>query len=164
MVPFKTFHLPHNSDKESIMNGKNIRTIVKNRYRLSTKFQMNFELWFPKYLIDKCRFTTNNVYEIRTQKVSLSLKGVVFSDTIPLSWLTSSVLIPWVKILKITITDTAPSIDEILRMPLSNKSDKQTSDFKYCTIDLNDPQEMAIDLPWSKEFTNYVQEYKLFDI
>ena len=29
---------------------------------------MNFELSFPKYLIGKCWFTTNNAYQIRTQK------------------------------------------------------------------------------------------------
>ena len=146
------------------MNGKNIRTIVKNRYRLSTKVQMSFELSFPLSLIGKCWFITNNAYQIRTQKVSPSLKGVVFSDTIPLSWFTSSVLIPWAKVLKITISDTMPSIDAILNTPLSSKLNKETFDFEYCTLALNDPQEMTIDLPWSKEFTDYVQGNKLFDI
>ncbi|MBU8911114.1 MAG: hypothetical protein KOO65_07590 [Desulfobacterales bacterium] len=146
------------------MNVKNIWTIVKNRYRLSTKIQMNFELCFPKYLIGKCWFTTNNAYQIRTQKVSPSSKGVVFSDTIPLSWFTSSALIPWAKVLKITISDTTPSIDAILNTPLSSKLNKETFDFEYCTLTLNDPQEMTIDLPWSKEFTDYVQGNKLFDI
>ncbi|MCP4723243.1 MAG: hypothetical protein GY860_27635 [Desulfobacteraceae bacterium] len=146
------------------MNVKNIWTIVKNRYRLSTKIQMNFELSFPKYLIGKCCFTTNNAYQIRTQKVSPSLKGVVFSDTIPLSWFTSSALIPWAKVLKIAIPDTAPSIDGILNTPLSSQFNKETFDFEYCTLTLNDPQEMTIDLPWSKEFTDYVQGNKLFDI
>ena len=146
------------------MNVKNIWTIVKNRYRLSTKIQMNFELSFPKYLIGKCYFATNNAYQIRTQKVSPSLKGIVFSDTIPLSWFTSSALVPWAKVLKIEISDTAPSIDGILNKPLSSKLNKEIFDFGYCTLTLNDPQEMTIDLPWSKEFTDYVQRNKLFDI
>ena len=146
------------------MNVKNIWKIVKNRYRLSTKVQMNFELSFPKYLIGKCWFIANNACEIRTQKVSLSLKGFVFSDTMPLSWFTSSVLIPWAKVLEITFSDTAPSIDDILNTPLSSKSNKQTFEFEYCKLRLNDPQEMTIDLPWSKEFTDYVLENKLFDI
>ncbi len=143
---------------------KNIWKIIKNRYRLSTKVQMNYELSFPKNLIGKCRFTTNDAYEMRMQKVSLSTKGFVFSDTIPLSWFTSSVLIPWEKVLKIVISDTIPSIDGVLNTPLSSKSNKQTLDFDYCTLGLNDPQEMTIDLPWSKEFTDYAQENKLFDI
>ena len=41
------------------MNVKNNWTIVKNRYRLSTIIQMNFELSFPKYLIGKCKCTIN---------------------------------------------------------------------------------------------------------
>jgi hypothetical protein len=146
------------------MNVKNIWAIVKNRYRLSTKIQMNFELSFPKYLIGKCWFTTKNVYEIRTKKVSPSLKGVVFSDTIPLSWFTSSVLIPWKKVLELAISDTIPSIDGILNTPLSIELNKQTFDFEYCTLRVNDPQEMTIVLPWSKEFTDYVQENQIFDI
>ena len=145
------------------MNVKNIWTIVKNRYRLVTNVQMNFELSFPKYLVGKCCFTTNNAYQIRTQKVSPSLKGVVFSDTIPLSWFTSSALIPWAKVLQLAISDTAPSIDGVLNTQLS-KLNKESFDFEYCTLTLNDPQEMTIDLPWSKEFTDYVQENKLFDI
>lgn len=146
------------------MNVENIWKIVKNRYRLSTKIQMKFELCFPKYLIAKCRFTTDNAYELRTQKVSPSLKGIVFSDTIPLSWFTSSVLIPWEKMLKIAISNTAPSIEGILNTPLSSNLNKRSLDFEYCTIQLNDPQEMTIDLPWSKKFTEYVQTNKLFDI
>ena len=146
------------------MNVKNIWTIVKNRYRLSTKIQMNFELSFPISLIGKCWFITNNGYQIRTQKVSPSLQGVVFSDTIPLCWFTSSVLIPWAKVLKIAISNTPPSIDGILNTPLPSKLNKQTFDFEYCSLRLSDPQEMTIDLPWSKEFTDYVQENKLFDI
>ncbi len=142
------------------MNVKNIWTIVKNRYRLSTKIQMNFELSFPKYLIGKCLFTANNAYQIRTQKVSLSMGGVVFSDTIPLSWFTSSVFIPWANVLKIVVSDTTP--DGILDTPLTSILSKQTSDFEYCKLRLNDPQEMTIDLPWSKEFTDYVQRNKLF--
>jgi len=143
------------------MDTKNIRAIVKNRYRLSTKIQMNFELGFPKYLIGKCWFTANNAHEIRTQKVSLSLKGVVVSDTIPLSWFTSSVLIPWAKVVKIVISD-AP--DGILNTSMPSKVNKQPFNFEYCTLELNDPQKMTIDLPWSKEFTDYVQRNKLFDI
>ena len=146
------------------MNVKNIWKIVKNRYRLSTKVQMNFELSFPKYLIGKCCVTTNNAYEIRTQKIALSTKGVVFSNTIPLSWFTSSVLIPWAKVLNIAVSDTTSSIDNKLDPPLSSKLDKQTSNFEYCTLRVNDPQEMTIDLPWSEEFTSYVQKNKLFDI
>jgi hypothetical protein len=146
------------------MNVKKIRMIVKNRYRLSTRIQMNFELSFPKYLIGKCCFTSFNAYEIRTQKVSPSMKGIVFSDTIPLSWFTSSLLIPWAKVVKIAISDTIPSFDEFLNTQLSSKLDTQTPDFEYCKIRLNDPQEMIIDFPWSKEFTKYVQASKLFDI
>jgi len=146
------------------MNVKNIWAIVKNRYRLSTKIQMNFELSFPKYLVGNCWFTTNSAYQIRTQKVSPSLKGVVFSDTIPLSWFTSSALIPWTKVLEIAFSDTTPSIGGMLNTPLSSKLNKQTFEFEYCTLRLNDPQEMTIDLPWSKEFTDYVQRNKLFDI
>lgn len=146
------------------MNIKNTWKIVKNRYRFSPKTQMNFELSFPKFVVGKCWCTTQNAYEIKTQKVSLSREGVVFSDTIPLSWFTSSVLIPWAKVLKMAISDTAPSIDGILDTPLSSKSNKQTSDVEYCTLELNDPQEMAIHLPWSKELTDYVQGSKLFDI
>ncbi|MCP3871958.1 MAG: hypothetical protein GY699_02240 [Desulfobacteraceae bacterium] len=146
------------------MNEKNAWKAVKNRYRLSTKVQMYFELSFPKYLIGKCRFTINNTDEIRKQKVSLSTKGIVFSDTIPLSWFTSSVLIPWEKMLKIAISDTTPSIDGILDTPLSTKSNNQPSDFECCKLQLNDPKEMTIDVPWSKEFTDYVQRNKLFDI
>lgn len=146
------------------MKAKNTWATVKNRYRLSSKIQMKFELSFPKYLIGKCRITTKNAYEIKTKKISLSLKGVVFSDTIPLSWLTSSALIPWEKVLKIAISDTAQSIDDKLNTPLSSQKNIQTLDSEYRTLQLNDPQEMTIDLPWSKEFTDYVQSYELFDI
>jgi len=145
------------------MNVKNIWKIVKNRYRLSTKVQMTFEMSFPQYLIGKCCVTTNNAYEIRTLKVALTTKGIVFSDTIPLSWFTSSVFIPWAKVLKIAVLDTPSSIDNKLVEALSSKLDKQISDFEYCTLRINDPQEMTIDLPWSEEFTNYVQKKKLFD-
>ncbi len=139
------------------MNVKNTWKIVKNRYRFSPKTQMNFELSFPKFVVGKCRCTTNNSYEIKTQKVSLSREGVVFSDTIPLSWFTSSVLIPWAKVLEIAISDTPASIDD-------TNLNKQTFDSQYCTLRLNDPQEMTIALPWSKEFIDYVQRNKLFDI
>jgi hypothetical protein len=146
------------------MNVKNIWKIVKNRYRLSTKVQMNFELSFPKYMVGKCCFTINNAYQIRTQKVSPSLKGIIFSDTIPLSWFTSSALIPWAKVLKIAISDTMPSIDGISNTQLSSKLNKKNFDFDYCTLTINDPQEITIVLPWSNELTDYVQENKLFDI
>lgn len=146
------------------MNVKNNWTIVKNRYRLSTKIQMNFELSFPKFLIGKCRCTINNTHEIRKKKVSLSQKGVVFSDTIPLSWFTSSVFIPWEKVLKIDISKTIPSTDGISNTPVSSNFNKQTLDFEYCTLQLNDPIKITIDLPWSKEFTDSVQGKKLFDI
>lgn len=146
------------------MHVKNIWKVVKNRYRLSTKVQMNFELSYPKYLIAKCWFTTDNTYQVRTQKISPSLKGIVFSDTIPLSWFTSSVLIPWGKVLNLAISNTAPSIEGILNMPLSSNLNKKSLDFEYCTIRLNDPREMTIDFAWSKEFTEYVQENNLFDI
>lgn len=146
------------------MNVKHIWRSIKNRYRLSTKIQMNFQLSFPEYLIGKCCFSTNKAYQIRTQKVSPSLQGVVFSDTIPLSWFTSSVLIPWVKVLEITISDTTPPIDGMLNTPLASQLYTQTLDFEYCALRLNDPQEMTIDFPWSKEFTDYVKKNKLFDI
>lgn len=142
------------------MQVKNIWTKVKNRYRLSPKIQMNFEFSFPNYLIGKCRCTIKNDYEIRTKKVSLSPKGVVFSDTIPLSWFTSSAFIPWEKIRKIDISNTTPSIEGIPNTPVSSDFKKQTSDAEYCTLRLNDPAEMTIDFPWSKEFTNYVQGKK----
>ncbi len=143
---------------------KRIWKIVKNRYRLSTKIQMNFELSFPKYLIDKCWFTTNTAQEIRTHKVAPSLKGVVFSDTIPLSWFTSSVLIPWENVLKIEISDETPSIVDSLNTQSSPQFNKQTHDLEYCTLQLNDPLQVTIVLPWSKEFTDYVQENQLIDI
>lgn len=146
------------------MNVKNIWTIVKNRYRLSSKIRMAFELSFPKFLIGKCFFTTNGSYQVRTQKVSPSLKGIVFSDTMPLSWFTSSALIPWAKVQEIAFSDTMPSIDSILNIPLSSKINKKPVDFGYCALTLKDPQEMTIHLPWSKEFTDYLQENKLFDI
>jgi len=146
------------------MNVNNTWKIVKKRYRVSTKYRMQLELNFSEYLIGKCWLTTNNNYEIKTQKVFLSREGVIFSDTIPLSWFTSSVLIPWEKVLKITITDTIPSIDGISNTPWSSNLNKQTFDFEYCSLRLNDPQEITIDLPWSKEFTDYVQAKKLFDI
>lgn len=146
------------------MNAKKIWKIIKNRYRLSTKVQMNFELSFPQYLIGKCRLTTNDAYEIRTQKVALSTKGIVFSDTIPLSWFTSSVFIPWAKVLKIAVSDKTSSIEDKSDAPVSSNLDKKTSDFESCTLRLNDPQEMTIDLPWSEGFTNYVKKIKLFDI
>ena len=146
------------------MNVRNIRDLVKNRYRLSAKMQMNLELRFPKSLIGKCRFTANDTHEIKTQKVSLSSKGVIFSDTIPLSWFTSSVFIPWEKVLKIEILDTTSPIDGISDTELSSVLNKQPSDIAYCTLKLNDPREMTIDIPWSKEFTDCVQRNTLFDI
>lgn len=146
------------------MNANSNWKTVKQRYRVSTKYRMQLEFNFSEYLIGKCRFTTNNTYVIKTQKVSLSRDGVVFSDTIPLSWFTSSVLIPWEKVLKITISDEIPSIDGVLNTPWASNLNKQTVDFEYCSLGLNDPLEIIIDLPWSKDFTKYVQTKKLFDI
>ncbi len=149
--------------KSLSMNVKNIWKIVKNRYRLSTKVQMNFELSFPEYLIGKCRVTTTDACEIRTLKIALSTKGVVFSDTIPLSWFTSSVLIPWVKVQKIAVFDTPFSIDNRSDEPLLSNINQQTSDFKYCRLRIDDPQEMTIDFPWSEKCNNYLQKHKLFN-
>ncbi len=125
---------------------------------------MQLEFNFSEYLVGKCRFTTKNTHEIKTQKVSLSNDGIIFSDTIPLSWFTSSVLILWEKVLKMTITDKIPTIDGDLKTPWSSNLNKQTIDFQYCSLQLNDPLELIIDLPWSKEFTEYVQKKNLFDI
>lgn len=146
------------------MDIKNIWGIVKNRYRFSTKTQMRFELSFPTYLIGKCRFSTHTAYQIRTQKVSPSLQGIIFSDTIPLSWFTSSVLIPWNKIMDMTISDTALSIDGISSNPLSSQSNQPPPDFQYCALRLDDPQNMRIDFPWSEKFADYVTRNKLFDV
>ncbi len=77
---------------------------------------------------------------------------------------TSSVLIPWAKILKMTISDKTPSIDGILNTPWSSNLNKQTVDFEYCSIEISDPLEITIDLPWAKELTKSVQTKKLFDI
>ncbi len=125
---------------------------------------MQLEFNFSEYLVGKCRFITNNTHEIKTQKVSLSNDGIIFSDTIPLSWFTSSVLIPWAKVLKMTISDEIPSIDGVLNTPWSSNLNKQTIDFEYSSLQVNDPLELTIDLPWSKEFTEYVQKKSLFDI
>ena len=138
------------------MNAKNIWAIVKNRYRLSTKIQMNFELSFPEYLIGKCCAATNNAHEIKTKKISLSKQGIIFSDTMPLSWFTSSALIPWTQVLSLTTSETRSLIDGVLNTPSSST--------EYCILELNDPQDMAIELPWSKEFTDYVQKNKLISI
>jgi hypothetical protein len=67
-------------------------------------------------------------------------------------------------VLKLAISNTAPSIEGSVNMPLSSNLNKKSLDFEYRTIRLNDPIEMTIDLPWSKEFTEYVQENNLFDI
>ena len=146
------------------MDVKNTWAIVKNRYRLSTKVQMSFELSFPNYLIGKCWCTIDNSYEIKTKKVSLSQKGIVLSDTIPLSWFTSSIFIPWTNVMKIAISDTRSSIDGILNTHLSSHSNNKTSKLEYCTLQLNDPQEMTISIPWSKIFSDYIKSNKLFDI
>jgi len=135
----------------------NIWATLKSRYQLSSQFQMKFEFGFPKYIIGKCRLTIKDACDIRTKKVSLSSKGLVFSDTIPLSWFTSSALIPWEKILKITLSDTTQSIDGALNSPSASKN-TQLSDYAYGKLELNDPQEMTIDLPWSQEFTDYVRQ------
>ena len=146
------------------MNVKNIRAAVKNRYRISTKMQMNFELSFPKSLIGKCRFTADNTHEIRTQKVSLSSQGVVFSDTIPLSWFTSSVFIPWEKVKRITHLDTTSPVDGISNTESSSVLNKQPSGIDYRTLHLSDPREMTIDIPWSKTFTDCLERNRLFDV
>jgi hypothetical protein len=146
------------------MNAKNIWKTIKNRYRLSTKIQMGFELSFPKYLIGKCGFVIDNAYQIRTQKVSPSPKGVILSDTIPLSWFTSSVLIPWKKVLKLVISETTPSINGLLNTPFSSELNEQGAGSQYCTLRLDGPQETTIVLPWSKELTSYVKNNQLFDI
>ncbi len=146
------------------MSVNDIRKIVKRRYRVSSKYRMQLEFNFAEYLIGKCRFSTNDTYEIKTQKISLSNDGVVFSDTIPLSRFTSSVLIPWAKVLEMTVTDKMPSIDGVQNTPWSSNLNKQTVDFLYCSLRLNDPVEITIDLPWSKEFTDHVQKKELFDI
>ncbi len=143
---------------------KNAWKTVKNRYRLSTKVQMNFELSFPLYLIGRCWITINTACEIRTQKISPSLKGIVFSDTIPLSWFTSSVLIPWEKVMKIDISENLPPIEGVSATPLSSKSSSQSVDREYCTIELNDPRKITIVLPWSKKCTDYIEKNQLIDI
>ncbi len=125
---------------------------------------MQLEFNFAEYLIGKCRFIAGKTQKIKTQKITLSNDGVIFSDTIPLSWFTSSVLIPWAKVKKMTISDKIPSINGVLNTPWSSNLNKQTIDFEYCALELNDPLEITIDLPWSKEFTNYVHTKKLFDI
>ncbi len=147
-----------------MMNVKNIWPVVKNRYRLSPKNQMHFEFSFPKFVIGKCCFTMNNAYQIRTQKISPSIQGLVFSDTIPLSWFTSSVLIPWTKIQEMTIADTVSSIAGLLNTYLSSQLNKQTLDSEYCALRLKDPGEITIDLPWSKDLTDYVYRKKLFNL
>ena len=145
------------------MKAENIWAAVKTRYRLSSRTQMKFELSFPKYLIGKCRLSTNTTYDIRTKKISLSLKGVVFSDTIPLSWFTSSAFIPWEKVVKIIISDKPPFIEDGPNTPSSPPKNKQTLGSEYCTLQLHDPQEMTIDFPWSKDFADYAQTHKIFD-
>ena len=152
------------STNKPTMNAKNIWKTVKNRYRLSTKIQMGFEMSFAKYLIGKCCFVIDNAYQIRTQKVSPSLKGVILSDTIPLSWFTSSALIPWAKVLKMAISETTPSINGLLNTAFTSELNEQGVGSEYCTLRLDDPQEMTIVLPWSKELTSYVENNQLFDI
>lgn len=135
------------------MNDKNIWPMVKSRYRLSAKIQMTFELSFPEIKVGKCRFSFNTAHDIRRKKVSPSLKGIIFSDTIPLGWFTSSVLIPWEKVEKITISKAMPPIDG-----------EQADDSEYAALEMNDPGEMRIDMPWSKAFTDYVKGNRLFEI
>lgn len=146
------------------MKADNIWGILKQRYRFSTKTQMNFELSFPDYLIGKCRFEIENARQIRSQKVSPSLQGLVFSDTIPLSWFTSSVLIPWGNLLEMRFSDTSAAIDGSMDSPISSHGDKETRDVRYCTLRLNDPEEMVIELPWSGKFTDYIKKNRLFDL
>jgi hypothetical protein len=146
------------------MNVKNIWAIVNKRYRLSAVVQMSFELGYPKYSKGKCWCTINNSYDIKTKRVSLAPKGILFSDSMPLSLFTSSIFIPWAKVLKITISDAIPPIDGILDTHPPSQSNSQTSKFEYCTLQLNDPQKMTISIPWSKEFADFIQTYKLFEI
>ena len=144
-----------------MMTSKNTWVIVKNRYRLSSKIQLKFEFSFPQYIIGKCRLTIKDVSETRTKKISLSSRGLVFSDTIPLSWFTSSALIPWEKILQIAVSDTTESTDDVLEAPSSSK---RKQPFEYCKIELNDPQELTIELPWPNEFKDYVQNNERLNI
>ncbi|WDP86792.1 MAG: hypothetical protein HUN05_18065 [Desulfobacter sp.] len=145
------------------MNVTKIWAIVKNRYRLSTKIQMNFELSFPNYLIGKCGFSAQNAHEIRTQKVSPSIKGMVFSNTIPLSWFTSSVLIPWAQVVSIRLLDPASLADGAETSPFSSELNEPGLEFGYCMLKIKDPLKITIYLPWSEEFTAYVQKNKLID-
>lgn len=121
-------------------NAKKIWPIIKNRYRLSSKVQMNFELGFPEFLIGQCRVTAHGHDEIKTKKLSLAIKGIVLSDTIPLNWFTSSVFIPWEKMESIKCADDSES----------------------CTLKLNDPEKITIDLPWSEALTDYMERNRLF--
>ena len=146
------------------MNANSHWKSIKTRYRVSSKYRMQLELNFTEYLVGKCRLTAASTDEIKTQKISLSNDGIVFSDTIPLSWFTSSLLIPWAKIRMMAVSDKLPVIDGVSHTPRASNLNRQTVDFEYCSIGLSDPLEATIDLPWSKEFTNTVQRKKLFDI
>jgi len=122
---------------------------------------MTFELGFPMYLIGHCRFTTGNAYQIRTQKLSPSLQGMIFSDTLPLNLFTSSALIPWAKIKEIKISDTVSSMEDHWQPPLSSRSNKDGQNAQYITLGIKDPRQVTIDCPWSDEFTDYVKKNKL---
>lgn len=137
---------------------------VKQKYRVSSKYRMQLEFNFPDYIIGKCRFMAGETWKIKTQKISITRQGIVFSDTIPLSWFTSSVLIPWTTIKEMVITDEMPTIDGVVSKPWSSDLHKQTLDFQYCTIRIDDPVEITIDLPWSTNFTQRVESNKWIDI
>jgi hypothetical protein len=147
-----------------MMKNKNIWKHIKQRYRLPAKAQMSFEISFLKYEIARCWFKTADAYQVRIQKITPSLKGIVLSDTIPLSWFTSSALIPWKQFSAMSISDTGPSIEGILDMPLSYRPDKGELAAVYCTAQLNDPLTITLDLPWLNEFTKYVQTNNLYDL
>ncbi len=119
------------------MRTNNLWSMVKRRYRLPQTVQLSFEMGFPRFLIGDCRLTADGCNAVKTKKISLSMKGIVLSDTLPLSWFTSSVFIPW---------KTA------LDVHLSN-------DAQRCRLHVDDPLPMTIDLPWSKAFTDYAQQY-----
>ena len=111
------------------MTAQNTWNLVKRRYRLPAKVQMNFELGFPAYHIGKCRCIVNTVCDIKTKKIFLAQKGIVLSDTIPLGWFTSPVFIPWANVLNMAVSTDDPGTPE-----LRPGSDEQAADPGYCTL------------------------------
>ncbi|WDP92251.1 MAG: hypothetical protein HUN04_22020 [Desulfobacter sp.] len=144
------------------MTATHIWKMIKVRYRLSAKVQMGFAMGFPEFVIGKCGFHTQDTQEFKTLKLSLSRKGIVLSDTIPLSWFTSSVFIPWEKAVKFSLPDTTASTGDTMDSPPLTQLNPQPLDGQYSTLHLDDPREISIDLPWSDGFTDYVKENKLF--